>query len=242
MEEEDLFDKIQEMLGKLPEKLNILQEQIDINLQMEYFKAAQKNREKPVKNIIGKKDLLFTGELTKAEKKWLLLQLASIDNVEEFRTIERFVKEGDPELREWAVLAFQESRMIIESSLLDENQVFISTGLGGKGSKLRYFIVLLSKNNQDFSEMQCKIIQSEFNFVFKQSDAELEKIDFLGQITTLLAIIPINVPIKDILTRAVDECNQFGNFIRDDFIVTNVKVLSINEIYDFLKKHNISGN
>ena len=115
MEEEDLFDKIQEMLGKLPEKLNILQEQIDINLQMEYFKAAQKNREKPVKNIIGKKDLLFTGELTKAEKKWLLLQLASIDNVEAFRTIERFVKEGDPELREWAVLAFQESRMIIES-------------------------------------------------------------------------------------------------------------------------------
>ena len=158
MEEEDLFDKIQEMLGKLPEKLNILQEQIDINLQMEYFKAAQKNREKPVKNIIGKKDLLFTGELTKAEKKWLLLQLASIDNVEAFRTIERFVKEGDPELREWAVLAFQESRMIIESSLLDENQVFISTGLGGKGSKLRYFIVLLSKNNQDFSEIDRKSV------------------------------------------------------------------------------------
>jgi len=242
MDEEDLFDKIQDMLGKLPDNMNILQEQIDINLQMEYFKAAQKNREKPVENIISKKELLFSDEITKAEKKWLLVQLATIDNIEAFRTIERFVKEGEKDLREWAVLAFQESRMIIESSLLDENQVFISTGLGGKGAKLRYFIVLLSNSGEDFTEVQCKIIQSEFSYIFKQSEAEVEKYDFPGPMATILAIIPIQTPIKDLLNKSVDECNTLGNFIRSDFIVTNVKILTINEIQDFLRKHNISGN
>lgn len=240
MEGEEIFDQIQEILGKLPANLNILQQQIDINLQMEYYKAAKKNREKPIEKIISKKDLLFSDTISMAEKKWLLIRLAALDSVEAYRTIEKFVIEGDPDLHDWATLAYQESRMIIESSLLDENQVFISTGLGGKGSKLRYFIVLLSNNGDDFSPVQQKVVQSEFEYIFAGSQAEIEQVDFTGSFATILTVIPIQVPIKNLLTKAVEECNQFGDFIRQDFIVTNVKTLSFNEIKDLINKHKIT--
>jgi hypothetical protein len=55
-------------------------------------------------------------------------------------------------LKDWAALSLQESRMTLESSLLDENQVIISTGLGGKAKKLRYFAVIAAKRRENFSE------------------------------------------------------------------------------------------
>jgi hypothetical protein len=34
----------------------------------------------------------------------------------------------------------------------------------------------------------------------------------------------------------IDECNQYGDFLDDDMIVTNVKVMSRNEIIEMLKQ------
>ncbi len=48
------------------------------------------------------------------------------------------------------MLAFQENKMLLESSLLDENQILISTGLGGKGMKLRYFTVMQTFDRKGF--------------------------------------------------------------------------------------------
>jgi len=91
----------------------------------------------------------------------MLVKLASINSVEAFRTIERYLKEPNHSLRDWAKLAFQESKLLLESKLLDENQVLISTGLGGKGMKLRYFTVILSDTGENLTKIQKKIINSE---------------------------------------------------------------------------------
>jgi hypothetical protein len=40
------------------------------------------------------------------------------------------------------------------------------------------------------------------------------------------------------LVEAIEECNEYGDFLNDDFIVTNVRVLSFEEIEDFLDKRN----
>ncbi len=62
-----------------------------------------------------------------------------------YRAIESFIEEAEEALGFLGILALNESRMLLESKILDENQVFISTGLGGKDEKLRYFVVLMSR-------------------------------------------------------------------------------------------------
>ena len=237
MDEENIYDRIQDIFGHFPENFNILEEQIDIDLQMEYFEFSRNFKKNLISdNILSVKDNLFDKEHPITNKKKLLVQLASIEEVRAFRAIEKYVKAPDPELREWAILAFQESRMLIQSKLLDENQVFISTGLGGRGSKLRYFIVLLNSFGKPFEELQKKLIRTEFEFFLKKNDAELEEVNFMEDYCSLMAIIPIRASVRDIFKSAIAECNEYGGFLKENFIVTNVKTLSFDEIKDFVDK------
>ena len=183
-----------------------------------------------------RREQIFDLSQDAGDRKSLFAMLASLEEVLAYRTIEKYLKEGHQELRNWAILALQESRMLLESKLLEENQVFISTGLGGKGSKLRYFIVLIGKEKHDFSDLRKKIIKNEFDDILTKCDAEIEKIDFLGQFATLVAIVPLKVALKDVFRSAIVECNQYGDFMKSNFIITNVKELNLAEIKDFLKK------
>jgi len=46
--------------------------------------------------------------------------------------------------------------------------------------------------------------------------------------------LPIKADLKQIINNVVEECNQYGGFLPDDLIVTNVKVLSRSEISKML--------
>jgi len=186
---------------------------------------------KPEK-VLRESELLFDPHSSPEEKKIQLAKLASLDKVEAYRIIERFLNEDPDELKNWAILALQENRMLLESRLLGENHVFISTGLGGKGDKLRYFIVLFGKETADLSDLQKKIIRTEFEIGLKKHKAEIEEIKFSGSMATMLALIPLKVIIKQIFSEAISECNQYGDFLISNFIITNVKTLSFKEIRD----------
>ena len=237
MEGENIYDKIQEIFGEVPGSFSILEEQIDIDLQMEYFEFSR-GIKKDLDNgaILERKEEIFDLSGSTEERKSLFAQLASLEDVSAYRTIERYLKEGHKDLRNWAILALQESRMLLESKLLEENQVFISTGLGGKGSKLRYFVVLISKEEDGFSELQKKIIKNEFEDILAKGDAEIEKVDFPAPFATLVVMVPLKVALKDVFRSAIAECNQYGNFMKSNFIITNVKELNLAEIRDFLVK------
>lgn len=238
MDDDNIYDKINDYLGKIPDNFNILEEQIEIELQMKYFEFSKEIKDNlDVEKILNSMDRLFSDDVPVEEKKTILVQLASIDKVEAYRSIERYLKKPEKELKDWAVLALQESRMLLETMFLDESQIFISTGMGGKGSKLRYFIVLISNSKTNFTDTQKKLIKSELEFFLKKQNAEIEEISFTGKLSTILALIPINVSIKGVFREAINECNQYGNFLKEDFVITNVKSLSINEINDILDKN-----
>lgn len=232
---DNIYDKIQEMFGLGGNNLNILEEQIDVDLQMEYYEYS-KNQHKEVdeKEIIEKKDSIFENKISLEDKKNLLVQLASIENIEAYRTIEKYLKHPNQNLHDWAKLAYQESRMLLESKLLDENQILISTGLGGKGLKLRYFVVFYTKNGQLFSNLQRKILKSELEYALRKCYSEMEVLEFEDNLVSLLCIIPLNVSIQDLFLKVLHECNQFGNFLDENYIITNVKRFSFPEIREFL--------
>lgn len=240
--DENIFDKLREMSGKFPEKLNILEEQIDVKIQMEYFKFSGKiKKNKTDENSIDIEAIptLENDELSLDDKKTILVKLAGIDDPKAFRYLEEYAKIAPDVLKDWSVLALQESKMLLESSLLNENQIFISTGLGGKGNMLRYFMVLIGENISEFVDFQQKIVNSEFEFSFKKNNCELEKIEFHDNYATLLALIPFEVAFQKVLRTTIEECNQYGNFIKSNFLVTNVKELTLKEIKDFVEKNEL---
>ncbi|MDA3891733.1 MAG: hypothetical protein PF517_08735 [Salinivirgaceae bacterium] len=238
--DENIFDKLREMSGKFPEKFNILEEQIDVKVQMEYFKFSKKHK----KNIDKKSQIdldnipnINNEELDIEEKKKTLVELAYIDDPKAFRFIEEYIKTAPKELKDWVLLAMQQSKMLLESSLLNENQIFISTGLGGKGNMLRYFIVLIGEGITEFAEFQQKMVSSEFEFALKNNNCQLEKIEFEEKYVTMTALIPFDVAFQKVFRTTLAECNQYGNFIKPNFLVTNVKTLNITEIKDFIENN-----
>ncbi len=235
---ENIYDTIRDLFGDLNNNFNILQDQIDVDLQTEYFEYSKNhNLNINPEDVIRNKEDIFRNHISIEDKKCMLVKLASIDSVEAFRTIERYLKEPNQSLRDWAKLAFQESKLLLESKLLDENQVLISTGLGGKGLKLRYFTVLLSDTGEILNRLQKKIIISELHYLFKKHSAEVEKISFREDICTILSVIPINMSVQDIFDRLVKECNQFGGFLNKYYLITNLKILTINEIREFIDEN-----
>lgn len=234
-----ILQQLQELLKSGQNSFSIIEEQIDIDVQFEYFKLS--------KDLRGNKDIdneqiliealkLNNQELPEEEFKEIIVQLAGIESVEAYRFLEKLYSKEDVRMKEWVALALRESKHILESSFLDEKQVLISTGLGGKGQNLRYFIVLIGKDPAGFNKTQKKIINNEIQFSISENKSELEEIFFEKNLALITCLIPLNVTIKDTFDLIISNCNELGDFLDKTFIVTNVKKLTINEINEFLER------
>lgn len=238
MEEDNIYKKIQEAISALPQNFSVLEEQIDLELQMEYFNYSRDLKSNvPAEMILQHQTDLFDEFIPLDEKKNLLVLLASQEKVEAFRVIERYAKEPDPELRDWSILALQESRMVMQSSLLDEQQVYISTGLGGRDQKLRYFVVLIGRDELiGYTSVQKKLVQTELEFTISKSDGELEEMNFHKNLAIGIMLLPVTSDLQGVFSSVISECNQYGDFVRPDIIITNVKRMSVEEIKKFIKR------
>ena len=238
MEDENIYKRLQEAISSLPENFSVLEEQVNVELQMEYFNYSRELKNKfTEETILQHQSDLFDPATSIEEKKNLLVLLASQDRVEAFRVIEKYTKQPDPELRDWSILAFQESRMVIQSSLMDEQQVYISTGLGGKGQKLRYFVVFIGNTHvEKYTKTQQKLIKTELEFAIQKIDGDLEEINFEDNLAVAVLLLPVKSDIQAVFSNVINECNQYGDFIRQDIIITNVKRMSFQEIKDFINR------
>jgi len=236
-DKEGVFDELSSYFEDKPDHFNIFEEEIDVNVQMEYYKYMEKIAQEieDETDLPENAEILFSSDSSEEDKKKMLVLLSNVNEVEAYRTIEKFVKSGDKNLRPWAIIAMQQSRMLLESSLLDEKSVFISTGLGGKGNKLRYFCVLFAKDTEELTDSHKKILKNEIEFAFKDVDAELEKIEYTSSITCFKALIPIEANLRELFDNIIAEVNNYGNFLKQNMIVTNVKSLTIEEINKILK-------
>lgn len=84
--------------------------------------------------------------------------------------------------------------------------------------------------------MQKEIVEREFTFQLKKAEVEIEKLEIKENYFTILILFPFDKDVKSILNSAVEECNQYGDFLDTKFLFTNVKILSETEIDGLLKK------
>lgn len=236
--QKDLFDKIQKIYSDNPQRLNIIEEQIDIEIQMNYFKrsAMLKKHVVELEDVLAKVPLLYDVDARLEEKRDILIQLASIEDVDTFRFLEKYKNEATGEIKLWASMAYRESKMLIESSLLDDenDQILISTGLGGKGTSLRYFICLVHKNEDPFTEVQEQIIKNEFDSSTEKYGSVIESFSVENHLVKTFLLVPINVPIKNVVADVIEAGEELGNFLDDHTIITNVRALSNEEIEEVI--------
>ena len=157
-EEGDVFKKFRDSFSRMEGHFHILEQRVPVELQMEYFKYSENVRKenRPPRPLSEDEcetlyNTLLTEETTdKTEKRYLLSQLATSKSVRAYRLLEEYTQHPDPEVTDWAYMALMESRISLESDFSDEKQIYISTGLGGKGEKLRFYVLILANELKPF--------------------------------------------------------------------------------------------
>jgi hypothetical protein len=237
-ETDDIYENIKGVINSIPENFKILEETIDIEVQKEFFESTKNINLDPeldvLNDMISKLNQIDTSI---DDCKTLLQKLALIDSVEAFRTIEAFANNPRQELKEWSVLALQQSRMVLQCSLLDEQQVFISTGLGGKKDKLRYYLIFpYNLNIHELTQIQKEALKKELDFFLSIHNGETEFTEFEKRYATAMTLIPLKAPIPDIIKDILNECNQYGDYLSPDVMITNMKKLSQEEILQIIDR------
>ncbi len=242
-EEGDVFKKFRDSFSKMDGHFHILEQRVPVELQMEYFKYSEQVRKERAKPDLNDMDYtafresLSNPESTTDYKKYILSMLATSREVKAYRMLEDYVQHPDEDVSNWAYMALMESRISLESELSDEKQIYISTGLGGKGEKLRFYVLMLSRDRKPFQEYQRKVIEREFAYFLPKADCEIERLTIGEQYVELVFLIPLRADIKLTLERVINECNQYGDFLSDIFTITNVKELTEQEVTDIINKN-----
>ncbi|MDA3880610.1 MAG: hypothetical protein PF436_09495 [Prolixibacteraceae bacterium] len=246
MDNELNYNNIEDLINNISSNYKILEETIDIELQREFFESSQKidikKEERAISELI---DDMNMESINNNDKKTIIQKLAMMDSVEAFRALENYSKHAPSELKDWTILALQQSQMILQSSLLDEQQVFISTGLGGKNDKLRYFLIFPFNSPGEVNSIQQTTLEKELKFFMEQYGSDFEEIEFYDDFATTLALIPLKADIQSMIKDLLNECNQYGNFLSDNIIITNIKRFNSEEIQKIIKKsegHTENGN
>lgn len=241
--EDDLLAKLRETLNEQGiDSFHILEELIPIEEQMEYFRFFDRLRKENNPFVRDEEvAILFSPDQSIERKKRSLTLLASIPDVGAFRSIETYHSSPlEPELVHWSAMALVSSRIVLSSDLSGQQQVYISSGLGGQDKKLRFFGLFTTNERQELTDLQKEIVEREFFFQLQKADVVIEKFEIKDKYFTILMLFSFDKDVKSSLNAAINECNQYGNFIDRKFLFTNVKVLNEKEIDNLLQKNSLT--
>ena len=232
-----IFEELQRSLAGLDGNLYVLDTTIPIDKQMRYFHYTEEIRTRSTDKTLEEQiEILNSTEATLKEMKDAMAFLAISGDVKAYRALENYSKElPNKDLIEWITLSLIQAKITLETEFSEEKRIFISTGLGGNGSNLRFFAFFKSAELKTFSAYQRDLIEKEFSYFIAQSQGKAEEIKIEDNYFTLLFLLEFHTDIKNVLQRAVNECNQYGGFIDENFIITNVKVFDEEDIQRELK-------
>jgi len=215
-----------------------MEEAIDLSIQQEYFNLSKKFDFNNVdyKEVLKESKNLFSENTPLETKKRILILLAHFGTTESYRTLEKYLNRSERSLRDWALLSLKECRMFLESDLLEEEGGFISTGLGGKDNKLRYYFIVSSKNGLTFSESHRDTLKRGFETISQKYNSEIEEINFETNYAMIRILIPIDVAVGDVIEEGISECNKIEEFLFFHYYVTNVKKPTNEEILEYLEE------
>jgi hypothetical protein len=233
----DTFKEFQQSLKGLEDNLHVLETSIPVEKQIEYFKYSETVRNVSKHETVEEQiEILNSSNATFEAKKYAMSFLSISGSVKAYRALEVYCKNPKKEESEWASLSLLQAKITLESEFSDKKQVFISTGLGGKGNKLRFYAFFKSADLKPFSNYQRDLISQEIPFIIRRSRGEVEEIVVENNYFYILFLIHLQIDIKEMLKKIISQCNEYGDFISPNFIITNVKKFNREDIQKELCK------
>ena len=220
------------------DSLIIMNEPIDLSTQEEYlsFSETMDFDNVDYEKVLTESDRLFDKHTPIELKKRILILLAHLGSPESCRRLEKYLKVSDRNLRGWALLSLNECRTLLESVLLQKEGGFISTGLGGKDNKLRYYFIVSSKDGLPFSETYRNTLKRGFETISDKYNSEIEEINFESTYAMIGILIPMDIAVGEVIEGGISECNKMSEFLFPDYYVTNVKKPTPEEISKYLEE------
>lgn len=217
---------------------SVMEAAIDLSVQKEYFNYSKSIDFNNIdyKEVFKESSKLFSENTTVETKKRILIFLAHFGTPESYRILEKYLKSSEQNLRDWALLSLKECRMFLESALLEEEGGFISTGLGGKDNKLRYYFIVSSKGGLTFSESHRATLKRGFETISQKYNSEIEGINFESNYAMIGILIPMDAAVGDVIEEGISECNKMEKFLFFHYYVTNVKKPTNEEILEYLQQ------
>ncbi len=218
------------------DSFGVMESAIALSVQEEYFNLLKSIDFGNIdyKDVLKKSAKLFFENTPIETKKRILILLAHRGTVESFRTLEKYLKISEGNLRDWALLSLKECRMFLESVLLKEESGFISTGLGGRDNKLRYYFIVSSKEGLTLSENHRNTLKRGFDTISQKYNSEIEEINFETNYAMIGIFIPMDVAVGEVIEEGISECNKMVEFLFIRYYVTNVKKPTCEEISKYL--------
>ncbi len=236
----ELQDLLLKLSGKKIENFQVISEPIDMNIQLAYLEFKTKDKLKYVPEFKP----IYLDEL---KKSFISLQdwsknmciLGSSGDVEILRLLESIYDSFVEDKKQWCYLAIKDIQMTLESELLETSSVYISTGLGGKGSKIRYFAAMIVKDKSLFSNSDFRsLIKGEIDMFFMQKYHELELVNVTDKYITIKFLKEILEDVQGFIKQLVEKLKEYGDLFEDSILITNVKELPENEIMSYIDKIN----
>lgn len=176
------------------------------------------------------------------EQTILLTHLGRSGSIEGYRTIEAFMEEQENQetpneaIGKWTVVALQHCRIHLENELLDEPIGFIATGLGGRGNKIRFYVVLVS--NEPLQEVMVSEIDASIREEAPAFNVEIEAAETINSCIYIKLLAPFNTDLQDLVSAGI----QNYPFIHDDFIITNMSKPSIDTVEKWMQEQTNKRN
>ncbi|MDR2138470.1 MAG: hypothetical protein LBP50_02830 [Tannerella sp.] len=241
MHQNDIYNRFQEFLQEKGDgNFYILEQQVPIKVQTDYFEYSNQLRKSPPR--LDETDCeaylarLRLPDTPEEQKRKLLASLAVSGQAKAYGILKQYAEECDPALSDWAYLALMESRIVLETELSDGKQIYISTGMGGEGQRLRFFILLAASSDVPFLPYQRQMIEQESAYFLSGENGKIESLTIREKHVELLVLLPIQVDLNRLLGKLIRECNQYGNFLSKNMMITNVRVFDEEEITKFLQQ------
>ena len=157
------------------------------------------------------------------DKKRIIFLLGHIATLSGVRIIEEFLKKAEGELKQWAVLAFEEGWMFLESEIMGTNNGRIFSGAGGNGDRMRYYFSIRSKNKKPFDDSQKKLIQEKIEKTSSELNSKVEIIEFKDDILLVSALVPMDVALGEVIEKSIKACNAENKILNSYYFATNQK-------------------
>ena len=229
-------DHYNDLAGELS-NIDIIESPIDPSVQKEYHDLSDSIDFDNANygEVLAETDQLFVGGTPIEAKKRMLILLAHLGTIESAKKLEKYLKVSERGLKDWAVLSLKECRMFLESVFLNEEGGFISTGLGGKGNKLRYYFIVSKRHGRPLTGAEKETVQEAFQASSDEYGLELEELTIEGDYAMVGILVPMEVAVGEVIEGGIRQCNITEEVLSVDYYVTNVGKPTKEEISRYLR-------